>query len=57
MRRLRREGWHLVHVRGSHHHFKHPVQPQRVTLPHPKKDIPRGTLKSIFRQAGWKWPP
>jgi len=24
----------------------------RVTVPHPKKDIPMGTLKSIERQSG-----
>ncbi|MGB9752083.1 MAG: toxin HicA [Roseiflexus castenholzii] len=42
-------------VRGSHHHYKHPNKPGRVTIPHPKKDLPVGTLKSIYRQAGWFW--
>ena len=23
--------------------------------PHPNADLPIGTLKSIFRQAGWDW--
>lgn len=55
--RLRRDGWILVHVRGSHHQFKHPEKPGRVTLPHPKRDLPIGTLRNIFRQAGWEWPP
>jgi predicted RNA binding protein YcfA (HicA-like mRNA interferase family) len=55
--RLRRDGWILVHVRGSHHQFKHPKKPGRVTLPHPKRDLPIGTLRNIFRQAGWEWPP
>ncbi|RLC28426.1 MAG: toxin HicA, partial [Deltaproteobacteria bacterium] len=26
-----------------------------VTVPHPKRDFPIGTLRSIYRQAGWKW--
>jgi len=26
-----------------------------VTVPHPKKDLPIGTLRSIYRQAGWQW--
>ncbi|MES2705891.1 MAG: type II toxin-antitoxin system HicA family toxin [Verrucomicrobiota bacterium] len=26
-------------------------------MPHPKKDFPKGTLRSIFTQAGWPWPP
>ena len=29
-------------------------KPGRVTVPHPNKDIPRGTVASINRQAGWK---
>jgi len=32
--------------------FKHPVQKGLVTIPHPKKDVPKGTVKSILRQAG-----
>ncbi len=27
----------------------------RVTVPHPKKDLPVGTVRSIYRQAGWDW--
>ncbi|WP_374685546.1 type II toxin-antitoxin system HicA family toxin [Promineifilum sp.] len=54
--RLKRDGWEVVHIKGSHYHFKHPSKPGRVTVPHPKRDLPVGTLRSIFRQAGWKWP-
>jgi predicted RNA binding protein YcfA (HicA-like mRNA interferase family) len=56
IKRLRKDGWELVHIKGSHHQFKHPQKAGRVTVPHPKRDLPVGTLKSIFRQAGWKWP-
>ena len=55
LRRLRREGWVRRNVRGSHHHYTHPEKPGRVTVKHPAKDIPIGTLRSIFRQAGWPW--
>ena len=54
IRELRRDGWVEVRVRGSHHHFTHPTKPGIVTVPHPKKDIPVGTLASIGRQAGFK---
>ena len=54
IKRLKREGWYLVDTRGSHHQFKHPSRPGRVTVPHPREDIPAGTLKSIARQAGWE---
>jgi len=53
--KLKASGWTLVHVRGSHHHFKHPTKSGRVTVPHPKRDLPIGTLRSIYRQAGWSW--
>jgi predicted RNA binding protein YcfA (HicA-like mRNA interferase family) len=49
---LKSEGWFLVHTKGSHYQFKHSEKPGRVTVPHPKKDLPKGTMKSIFRQAG-----
>jgi hypothetical protein len=32
-----------------------PMRPGRVTVPHPNRDIPRGTLKSIEKQAGIKF--
>jgi predicted RNA binding protein YcfA (HicA-like mRNA interferase family) len=51
--RLREDGWVLVRTKGSHHQFKHPKKPGLVTVPHPKRDLPRGTVKSIFKQAGW----
>jgi predicted RNA binding protein YcfA (HicA-like mRNA interferase family) len=55
MRRLEVEGWRKVHQAGSHVKFKHPDRPNTVTVPHPKKDLPIGTLRSIYRQAGWDW--
>jgi predicted RNA binding protein YcfA (HicA-like mRNA interferase family) len=52
---LRDDGWELHHVKGDHHQFKHPTKPGKVTVPHPSRDLPMGTLRSIFRQAGWNW--
>lgn len=52
---LKREGWELVASKGSHLQFKHPSKPGRVTVPHPKKDVPVGTLRSIEQQAGMKF--
>jgi len=54
--RLTEDGWVLVHIRGSHQHYTHPTKPGRVTVPHPEKDLPIRTVRSIFRQAGWNWP-
>jgi predicted RNA binding protein YcfA (HicA-like mRNA interferase family) len=52
---LQREGWYKVDQSGSHIQFRHPMKKGRVTVPHPKKDIPVGTLKSIERQSGIKF--
>jgi predicted RNA binding protein YcfA (HicA-like mRNA interferase family) len=51
--RLEREGWLLVRVKGSHHHFRDPATGRMVVLPHPKKDIAVGTVRDIYRAAGW----
>lgn len=51
---LEAAGWHEVARRGSHAQFKHPTLPGRVTVPHPERDIPLGTLRSIEKQSGVK---
>lgn len=51
---LRDDGWKEVAQKGSHVQFKHPQKPGRVTVPHPERDIPIGTLRSIERQPGLK---
>ncbi|KAB1124455.1 type II toxin-antitoxin system HicA family toxin [Neorhizobium galegae] len=51
---LRRDGWTEAARKGSHVQLKHPQKPGRVTVPHPKRDIPLGTLRSIEKQAGLK---
>ncbi len=51
---LEEDGWYQIESRGSHRQFRHPTKSGRVTVPHPKKDIPRGTVASIYKQAGWE---
>lgn len=55
IRLLLADGWYEVNVVGSHHQFKHPTKPGRVTVKHPVKDIPRKTLDSIERQSGLRF--
>lgn len=54
IRRLRAAGWFEVAHEGNHKQFKHLERSGRVTVPHPKRDLPIGTLKSIEKQAGIK---
>jgi predicted RNA binding protein YcfA (HicA-like mRNA interferase family) len=49
---LKADGWIEVAQKGSHVQFKHPVKPGRVTVPHPKRDIPIGTFRSLETPAG-----
>ena len=51
IRELKKDGWYEVNQVGSHKQFKHPTKKGRVTVPHPKRDIPPGTLRSIEKQA------
>jgi predicted RNA binding protein YcfA (HicA-like mRNA interferase family) len=54
IRNLKKDGWFEVNQVGSHKQFKHPVKKGRVTVVHPQRDIPKGTLGSIEKQAGIK---
>jgi predicted RNA binding protein YcfA (HicA-like mRNA interferase family) len=53
IRRLEREGWRRVRTTGSHHHFRKEGVRTIVTVPHPKRDIAPGTVRSIYKQACW----
>ena len=52
IRLLQADGWELVRTKGSHQQCKHPVRPGLVTVPHPKRDLPVGTVQAILKQAG-----
>jgi predicted RNA binding protein YcfA (HicA-like mRNA interferase family) len=52
IRALLRAGFFLDHGTGSHRYFRHSTRPGIVTVPFHRKDLKRGTLKSILDQAG-----
>ncbi|WP_338028321.1 type II toxin-antitoxin system HicA family toxin [Acetobacter ascendens] len=54
IKKIKADGWYLVATKGSHQQFKHPTKPGRVTVPHPKRDLPLGTLRSVEKQSGVK---
>jgi predicted RNA binding protein YcfA (HicA-like mRNA interferase family) len=49
---LAEDGWVLQRVTASHHPFRHATKQGVVTVPHPKRNLPVGTVKSIEKQAG-----
>lgn len=52
---LKKEGWTLARVDGSHHIMEKEGMPRGVPIPvHGAKDIGIGLLKAIERQTGVK---
>ncbi|WP_435939012.1 type II toxin-antitoxin system HicA family toxin [Moraxella bovoculi] len=50
---IKADGWFQIKANaGSHKQFKHPIKKGRVTVPDPKKDLDKETVKSIMIQAG-----
>jgi predicted RNA binding protein YcfA (HicA-like mRNA interferase family) len=52
IKRLKADGWIIDRHAGSHVQLHHPEKPGTVTVPHPRKDFPKGTLHSIEKQSG-----
>jgi len=50
---LQRNGFVLVHTSGSHFVFYHPVSKRRAVVPRHNRDMPKGTLLSLLREAGF----
>lgn len=51
---LEKDGWVKHTQKGSHCQYKHAIKKGKVTVPHPKKDLPVKTVQSILKQAGIK---
>jgi predicted RNA binding protein YcfA (HicA-like mRNA interferase family) len=46
------DGWYLISTEGDHRQYKHLTKRGRVTIAgHPSKEMPPGTLVSVFKQA------
>lgn len=53
VKQLKADGWYEVGAVGSHHHFKHPTKPGKITVPdHGGRDLHPDIVKSIKNQAG-----
>lgn len=55
IRIVERDGWYLVHTRGSHRQFRHRIKPGKVTVPgNLGEELGEQIWQSILRQAGLK---
>jgi len=52
IRVLEKDGFVLDRIKGSHHIYYHPETRRRAVIPFHKKDLPKGTLLEILKQAG-----
>ena len=49
---LEKNGFILDRIKGSHHIYYHPESKRRAVVPVHKKELPKGTLLEILKQAG-----
>ena len=52
VRALQRAGFLVDHQTGSHLILRHPQTLQKVTVPQHNRDLRRGTMLALVRQAG-----
>jgi predicted RNA binding protein YcfA (HicA-like mRNA interferase family) len=56
IRMLEQDGWVLDRVNGDHHTFKHPNKEKIITVTHPRRGLPTGLVRQIYKLAGWRCP-
>jgi predicted RNA binding protein YcfA (HicA-like mRNA interferase family) len=49
---LEHTGFVVIRVAGSHYQLYNKSSRRHVTVPHHSRDLPRGTVAAILRQAG-----
>ncbi|MCX6575133.1 MAG: type II toxin-antitoxin system HicA family toxin [Candidatus Aminicenantes bacterium] len=53
---IEQDGWFMVRRKGSHSQYRHSYKKGLVTIAgHLNDDLAKGTLSSIFKQAGLKY--
>jgi predicted RNA binding protein YcfA (HicA-like mRNA interferase family) len=53
VRFLEQNGFVLDHTSGSHFIYYHPTSRRRAVVPSHNRDLPKGTLLSLLREAGF----
>ena len=51
VKKLKKHGWTLVHIRGSHHIMR--KEKKTISVPvHSGKDLGKGLLRKLMKEAG-----
>lgn len=54
-KKLKKDGWYAIRQSGSHVVLKHPEKTGTIAVPyHASKEVKKGLLKTILKQAGIK---
>jgi len=53
LKMLEKDGWRVVRINGSHHTLKKKGVKHPIIFVHPKKDLPIGLVRRIYKDAGW----
>jgi predicted RNA binding protein YcfA (HicA-like mRNA interferase family) len=53
IRFLEQNGFAIDHTSGSHFIYYHPTTRRRAVVPSHNRDLPKGTLMSLLREAGF----
>jgi predicted RNA binding protein YcfA (HicA-like mRNA interferase family) len=53
IRFLEQSGFVIDHTSGSHFIYYDPVSRRRAVVPRHNRDLPKGTLMSLLREAGF----
>lgn len=48
---LKKDGWILKDIRGSHYQYVHKTKTGKVTIPNHRGDLSKILIKSIMKQA------
>ena len=55
-RKLKNDGWIIIRQKGSHVILRHPRKPEQLVIPyHPGKEVKKGLLNAILKQANTKY--
>ena len=51
---LKKNGWHVKEIKGSHVQFTHPLHTGKITVPYHSGDVKESIVRSIEKQSGIK---
>lgn len=51
---IKKDGWYIYKIVGGHYQYKHSTKKGKITIPKHCKELKKGTVNSVLKQAGLK---